>query len=128
MSEGKGIWVDGRLSREELDLLLNIQKKAIALFQTRQLPEGPKNPWKYDDEKLTFKAWRQGTNMVVFYGWNFPPKDKWVNENKHPTECQKCFPLGLEGPPRREVWCEKMNYNFERCPYGVPTPTGMPSR
>jgi len=122
---GQGIWIDGRLNQEELDKLIRVQTEVVRNF--RNLPEDPQKAWEYKDDKLTFRAWRKGGTLMVFYGWNYPPSTFWIKEIQGSEECQKCFPEGLgQQPIGREVWCEKMDYNFPQCPYGVPTPRGTP--
>lgn len=117
MSEGKGIWIDGKLSKEELDKLTSLIKEANERSRNGTLP------MKFKGEKITFQAARKGSTLVISYGWNFPPKYLWVKEIKGLKECCKCFPNGLHGPIGREVWCQKVEYNFLKCPYGVKTPS-----
>jgi len=114
---GKGIWVDGNASEEELQKLHVLLREAIVRARNGTLP------MKFIDDKITFKAQIIDGNIVTFYGWNFPPKELWVKENRDVEECLSCWPLGLKKEPAREVWCDKLGYNFPKCPYGVPTRT-----
>jgi hypothetical protein len=112
---GKGIWVDGILSEEEMNKLQSILREAV-LRARKGLPTS------YKDEKLVFEATLcpRGT-ILVSYGWNYPPKELWVKEDRDIEECLKCLPYGPKKEPAREVWCTKLGYNFPKCPYGVPT-------
>lgn len=112
----KGIWVDGTLSEEELAKLQQLIREAILGARNNTLPLN------YSDEKITFKAFIQYGQLIVWYGWNFPPKNLWVQETRDFEECLKCVPNGSAGAPAREAWCLKMGYNFSKCPYGVKTP------
>jgi len=113
---GKGIWVDGQLSKEELDKLQALLKEAITRARGGTLP------MKYVDEKITFEARIVQGHIVTFYGWNFPPKELWVKEDRDLEECLNCWPHGpFQGEPAREVWCLKLGYNFSKCPYGAVT-------
>jgi len=110
---GKGIWVDGTASEEEMQKLQGLLREAIVRARNGTLP------MKFVDDKITFEARIIHGNIVTFYGWNFPPKELWVKEDRDIEECFKCFPYGLK--PAREVWCHKLGYNFPKCPYGVST-------
>jgi hypothetical protein len=120
MNEAKGIWIDGRLSKEEIAALQDLVIKTTEKFANRELP------WEFHNEKITFYAWADGSTLHVFYGWNFPPAVFWIKETKSLAECSNCFPKGKQrgdkGSPAREVWCEKLGYHFQKCPYGVLTP------
>jgi len=118
---GNGIWVDGCLSKEELDKLQKLLREAIFKAKNGELP------WSYKDEKITFDAFIKLGAVVVSYGWNFPPKELWVKEDRDcEEECSKCLPSGPAGEPGREVWCIKLGYNFPKCPYGVVTKPTRP--
>ena len=110
---GKGVWIDGRGSEEEIELLQVQLRKAVLLFGEGKLP------YHYRGSKLDFHAAAKGTTLAVFYGWNFPPAHLWSREEKDKSECLRC---GIEdGVAKRETWCEKLDYNFPKCPYGVIT-------
>lgn len=47
----QGIWVDGRISKEELAHLQELMKKAVKKFGKKELP------WSYEDDKITLRAW-----------------------------------------------------------------------
>jgi len=115
MGKGKGIWVDGNASEEELVKLQGLVREAIRRGQNGTLP------MKFTDEKITFEAHIVKGNVVTFFGWNFPPKELWVKEDKDFEECLNCLPNGPRKEPKREVWCFKVGYNFPKCPYGVIT-------
>jgi len=117
---GKGIWVDGNLSEEELNKFQSVLREAVL-----RAKQGLTTTYK--DEKLTFEAspHPNGT-LLVKYGWNFPPQELWVKEKRDVDECFKCFPNGFDKEPARETWCQKMGYKFSRCPYGVNTEVFMP--
>jgi hypothetical protein len=117
MSEAKGIWIDGRISKEELEGLQQLLKTACEKFGKKELP------WSFQNEKIVFRAWMDGSTLHVFYGWNYPPAAFWSKEAKSLAECRNCFPhkRGEKGSPVREVWCEKQDYHFAKCPYGVCT-------
>jgi len=114
----KGVWIDGNLSEDELAKLQELIRKAVMRARNGTLP------FKYKDEKITFEAFSRLGTVAVFYGWNFPPKEFWVKENRGLEECTKCLPNGFQGEPAREVWCVKLGYNFQKCPYGVKTEKG----
>jgi len=116
---GRGIWIDGKHSEEELAKLQKLLREAIRRAGNGTLP------WKYKDEKITFEAFSKGGILMVFHGWNFPPKEFWVEEDRGTEECFKCFPDGFDKPIGREVWCHKLGYNFPKCPYGVKTPNSQ---
>jgi hypothetical protein len=117
LAEAKGVWIDGRISKKEMEGLQQLIKTACEKFAKGELP------WDFVNERITFKAWSVGSTLQVFYGWNFPPEAFWSKEVKSSLECKNCFPAknGEKGSPAREVWCEKLGYNFPRCPYGVET-------
>lgn len=115
---GLGIWADGRISERELMLLQTLMRSAIGRFAEGKLP------YKFKDPKITFRAEKQGTELHVFYGWNFPPTKLWITEVKTIKECLNCFPKGKAEDPVREVWCSKLGYNFQQCPYGALTAMG----
>jgi len=112
---GKGIWVDGTVSEEELEKLKALFREAIVRARNGTLP------MKFVDDKITFEAHIVEGHIVTFYGWNFPPKELWVKEDRDMEECLKCFPYGPKKEPAREVWCSKVGYNFPKCPYGCLT-------
>jgi hypothetical protein len=112
---GQGIWVDGRINQGELMKLQSLLELVAVKFSEGKLP------YEFKDDKITFKASRDGTTLHVFYGWNYPPEDTWNKERKDKSECKLCFPHGKAEDPVREVWCEKRDYNFRQCPYGVIT-------
>jgi len=117
MSKAKGIWVDGRASKEEIQRLQDLIKEAAEKCAKGELP------WNHREEKLTVSAWIE-TNVYLaktlhfYYSWKFPPKEQWKQEGDS-SECAKCYPNGPEKEPDREVWCEHIEYNACRCPYGV---------
>jgi len=113
VTEGK--WTTGRHSKEEWELLTNLIKIATGLATKGKLP------WHYSSPKITFRAWKDGTTLHVYYAWNYPPKESWSKETKTERECVKCLPRGIKGDAAREVWCEHTDYKFTKCPYGVPT-------
>lgn len=110
---GSGIWIEGKTSEEEMRLLQDQLRKAVILCREGKLP------YHYRGSKLDFHAVVKGGELHVYYGWNFPPLNLWSREKKDKSECLKC--AGDDGVARREVWCEKLDYNFPRCPYGVIT-------
>jgi len=112
---GKGIWVDGNASEEELEKLKELFKEAITRARSGTLP------MKFVDDKITFEARTVKNAIVASYGWNYPPKELWVKEEKDIEECVYCFPNGPQREPGREVWCHKLGYHFPKCPYGVKT-------
>jgi len=112
---GKGIWVDGNVSPEELAKLQDLLRQAIELARNGMLP------MKFVDEKITFEAHIVEGHVVTFFGWNYPPKELWVKEDRDVEECLTCFPYGPKKEPTREIWCNKLGYNFPKCPYGVIT-------
>jgi hypothetical protein len=112
---GQGIWYDGVVSKEEIELLQRLLRVAITRAKMGTLP------YIYEDNKISFKAWLVGNTLHTFYGWKFPPKKLWSKEVKGPEECLKCLPEGPDGQALREVWCHKIGYNERKCPYGVPT-------
>lgn len=114
MTEAKGIWIDGRISKQEMAGLQQLLKTACEKFANRELP------WKFQNEKITFEAVAKDNDLHIFYGWNFPPAAFHSKEIKDYHECEKCDPDSIT--PAREVWCEKKNYHFPICPYGYPTP------
>lgn len=116
--EGSGIWLNGKASKDEIALLQQLVIRATELFSIDGLP------LRYDGEKLYFKAWDKGSTLNVYYGWKYPPKKCWVIDVKDKTECKKCLPDGVDGVAGREVWCEKRDYRFSQCPYGVITKEG----
>jgi len=116
---GKGIWVDGNASEEELDKLKELFREAVKRARNGTLP------MKAVDDKITFEA-RIGEGCIIaFWGWNYPPKELWVKEDRDIEECLKCFPGGPLKGSNREVWCNKLSYNFPKCPYGVRTPGSL---
>jgi len=118
---GKGVWIDGKMSKEELATLENLIREVALKALAGKLP------MTYEDEKIAFTANTVGECLHIFYGWKFPPKDLWVKEVKDPwQECHKCFPNGLQGEIGREVWCHRISYNYTKCPYGVETPKENP--
>jgi len=114
-SAGKGIWVDGTASKEEMDKLNALLREAIERAKSGTLP------MKFADDKITFKAGIVQGHIYTFFSWNFPPKELWVKEDKDFEECFNCWPNGPSREPAREVWCHKLSYNFPKCPYGVVT-------
>ena len=110
-----GIWVTGKCSKNEMALVQNLLRQAIKKFGKGELP------FQFTNQKITFKAEASGKNIHVFYGWNYPPKHYWVQGVKSNQECSNCFPNGKEHMPQREAWCQKQDYNFPTCPYGVLT-------
>jgi hypothetical protein len=118
MSEAKGIWIDGRANKEEIATLQDLLKTACEKFAKNELP------WHFQNEKITLNAVADGTTLHVFYGWNFPPLPNWKKTVDF-KECENCDPDSKT--PKREVWCEKKDYRFDKCPYGVPTAEGIAS-
>jgi len=117
--EGKGVWVDGRLSRAELFELRMLVSAACSRYGEGVLP------FECKSEKISFKAWAQDGALVVSYGWNYPPQGRWVKGIRGLEECAKCWPRGVNKEPGREVWCSKLDFNFPRCPYGVVVSLGI---
>ena len=115
---GKGIWIDGRTSKEEIEFLQELIRKAVARMKSGQ-------PFAAQDPKITFQAKTIGGTMHIFYGWNYPPQNMWCKETKSKSECNNCFPHGIDQAPVREAWCQKMGYSFNQCPYGCSTPQGV---
>ena len=111
---GKGVWIDGMGSEEEIELLQAQIRRAVLLFRQGKLP------YHYRGSKLDFHATAKGSDLHVFYGWNFPPLHLWSREEKDKTECLRCA-VSDDGTAQREIWCEKIGYNFPKCPYGVIT-------
>jgi len=112
----RGIWLDGRLSEEELDLFEAQIRKAVLLFRAGE----NKLPYHYRGSKLDFHAVAKDSELHVFFGWNSPPSQYWSKEEKDRNECLKCV-ISSSGTAQREVWCKKLGYDFSKCPYGVTT-------
>jgi len=117
MSEG--MWITGRHSKEEMDLLQSLIQIAAGKAMKGELP------YSYRSKKITFRAWIVEKALHVYYSWNYPPKEYWFQETKSNKECVNCLPGGPQGSAAREAWCEHANYNFPKCPYGVPTPSKL---
>lgn len=118
-SADKGIWIDGRASEEESKKLFSVIHDAI-----ESVSQG--KAFSYKDDKITVRAEpaKRGNVGVIFlrYGWNYPPKNLWVKEDRNAEEeCAKCLPNGPNKPCDRETWCCKLSYNYDQCPYGVRT-------
>ena len=122
----EGIWTTGKNSKEEQNLLNSLIKIAVRLGAKNRLS------YSYTNAKLTFRAWKEGKDLHIYYSWNYPPKDLWQKETRTAQEeCRKCFPHLLQGSrlvarvtkgdAAREVWCMHVSYKYPKCPYGVPT-------
>jgi len=121
MSEGhnQGVWIDGRASYGELRKLRLLLEMAIERHKRGELP------FKYEDKAIIFTAEVVRGTLMTFHSWHFPPPELWIKESRSKEECENCFPRGFDKMPDREVWCSKLGYAYDKCPYGVETEGGV---